>query len=346
MRPSLSRFAVSAVLAALLGAPLLAAAQEKVLPKGEELADGTPRSLTSTRAAEGAEFLLLPVGARAVGMGGAVTGMRGSGDLLLWNPASVASLTKLGLLVNHSESAFDTRSDVLSLLWPIESLGTLGITYYLVDYGELPSTNSQGAVQGTISFRNQEFLFTFATRVMGTLEFGVNYKLVQLVFRCDGLCSGQQSFTRTTQALDLGLVYDRVIGLPLAVGASVRHLGFPLRGAREEDPLPTRVRLGLAYHVLSPRVGKGVFDLALALDVEERWRDFGDPDVMLGSEFGVAKVFFLRAGYAFLESGLGGPALGLGLTHDWFFLDLSRGFDDITTATGAEAVQVTFGVNF
>jgi hypothetical protein len=347
MRLSPSRPACLAIFGALLLATSRpAGAQDKVLPGGEELVEGAARTGSAAPAAEGAEFLLLPVGARAVGMGGAVTGMRGSGDLLLWNPAGVAGVSSVALLVNHSETAFDTRSDVLSLLWPVESVGTLGVTYYLVDYGELPSTNAEGAVHGTISFRNQEFVFTYAGKLIGGLEFGVNYKIIQLVFRCDGLCSGQQSFTRTTHAVDLGLVYDRVVGLPLALGASVRHLGFALKGASEEDPLPTRVRLGLAYHVLRPTLGESIFDLALALDVEDRWRDLRGPDVMLGSELGVAKMFFLRAGYAFLDSGLGGPTLGLGLTHDWFFLDLSRGFDDVTAATGDEAVQVTFGVNF
>jgi hypothetical protein len=86
--------------------------------------------------------------------------------------------------------------------------------------------------------------------------------------------------------------------------------------------------------------------LALAVDIEDQMRGLGDPDVMIGSEFGVAELFYLRAGYAFLETGLGGPSLGLGVTYDWFYLDLSRGFDEVATATGDEAVQVTFGVLF
>ncbi len=347
MRRSPSKFAWVGILGALaLGLAPRAAAQDKVLSGDDEFIGGGPRGGGAGPAAEGAEFLLLPVGARAVGMGGAVTGMRGNGGLLLWNPASVAGMAGAALLVNHSETAFDTRSDLLSLLWSVESVGALGVTYYLVDYGELPSTNAEGTVGGTISFRNQEFAFTYAGKLFAGLQFGVNYKLVQLVFRCDGLCTAQRSFTRTTHAVDLGLLYDRVVGLPLSVGASVRHLGFALKGAQEEDPLPTRVRVGIAYHLSRPMLGRNLFDLALALDVEERWRDLGDLDVMLGSEFGVAQVFFLRAGYAFLDSGLGGPALGLGLTHDWFFLDLSRGFDELSAATGDEPVQVTFGVNF
>jgi hypothetical protein len=317
-----------------------------VLPGSEEdVLEGTGRQGASS-ASEGAEFLLLPVGARAVGMGGAVTGLRGSGDLLLWNPSGVAGLEGIQLLFNHSETAFDTRSEVLSFLLPVESMGTLGVTYYLVDYGELPSTGVDGAVQGSINLRNQEFLVTFAARLVGTLDFGVNYKLIQLVFRCDGQCVDTESFTRSTHAVDLGLIYDRIAGIPLSFGASVRHLGFALEGATEEDPLPTRVRVGMAYDALSAFTKDENLRLALALDVEDQTRDLGNPDVMIGSEFGVAEAFFLRAGYAFLDTGLGGPSLGLGVTYDWFYLDLSRGFDDVSAATGDEAVQVTFGVVF
>ena len=345
MKPNPSSCALFAALVAFWGFPPPGGAQERILSSGDEDPPGFT-SPSSTSASEGAEFLLLPVGARAVGMGGAVTGMRGAGELLLWNPSGVASLQNVQLLFNHSETAFDTRSEVLSLLWPVESFATLGVTYYLVDYGDLPSTGVDGAVRGSINFRNQEFLLTLAGRLVGALEFGVNYKLIQLVFRCDGQCVDSESFTRSTHAFDLGLLYDRIAGAPISVGASVRHQGFALKGASENDPLPTRLRFGLAYHVLSAFMRDEALKLALAVDVEDQVRGIGDPDVMVGSEFGVAELFYLRAGYAFLDTGLGGPSLGLGVTYDWFYLDLSRGFDEVATATGDEAVQVTFGVVF
>jgi hypothetical protein len=279
-------------------------------------------------------------------MGGAVAGMRGIGELVLWNPAGVAGMADRRLLFNHSESAFDTRSDVLSLAWPVRSIGTFALTYYLVDYGELTSTDPSGSVTGTINFRNQEFLLTYATRVIGSLEIGVNYKLIQLIFRCDGVCAGTQSFTRTTHAFDFGLIWDRVAGVPLSLGGSLRHLGFPLKGEDEDDPLPTRVRVGLAYQALSAFTSDSTVTLVVTMDLEDQTRDLGSPDVMIGSEFGVTGLFFIRAGYAFLDTEFSGPTLGLGVTYDWFYLDLSRGFDDISSATGEDAVQVSFGIIF
>jgi len=345
MKPNLSSPTLLAGLAAFLGAPLTLSAQETILPVGfEDGGTGTP--VVASSGSEGAEFLLLPVGARAVGMGGAVTGMRGTGELVLWNPASVASMTEGRLLFNHSDGAFDTRSEVLALLLPAAGIGTFAATYYLVDFGELASTDAGGTVQGTINFRNQEFLLSFSRPLVGALEAGVNYKLIQLVFRCDGTCADQRSFTRTTHAVDLGLIYSDLGGLPLSVGGSIRHLGFALQGRSEEDPLPTRVRVGVAYHALTGLSSDSTVSLAVALDLEDRWRELGDPDVMVGSELGVRDRFFVRAGYAFLDTGLGGPSLGVGLTYDWFYVDLSRGFDDISTATGEEAVQVSFGVIF
>jgi hypothetical protein len=279
-------------------------------------------------------------------MGGAVSGMRGIGELVLWNPAGVAGMTDRRLLFNHSESAFDTKSDVLSLAWPFRSIGTLALTYYLVDYGELTSTDPGGSVTGTINFRNQEFLFTYATRVAGPLEIGINYKLIQLIFRCDGVCAGTQSFTRTTHAFDFGLIWDRIAGAPLSLGGSIRHLGFPLKGEDEDDPLPTRVRVGLAYQAFSALTSDSTVVFVLTMDLEDQTRDLGAPDLMIGSELGVTGLFYIRAGYAFLDTGFGGPTLGLGVTYDWFYLDLSRGFDEVSSATGEDAVQVSFGIIF
>jgi hypothetical protein len=295
---------------------------------------------------EGADFLLLPVGARTVGMGGAVTAQRGNAESVIWSPAGIAALDEGRLLFNHHEGVFDVRSEVLSFLWPTKKVGTLGLTYYLVDFGDLSSTGEDGTVIGTLSVRNQEFLVTLAGRLIGNLEAGVSYKLVQLIFRCQGFCEDQQSFTNSTHAFDASLIYHDLVGLPLDLGASIRHFGFSLDGEDAGDLLPTRVRLGFSYELLSSFTSDSTFALALVGDLEDEWRDLGAPDFMLGSELAVADQFFLRVGYAFLEAGLGGPALGFGLTQDWFYVNLSRGFSDLSSATGEESTQVSFGVIF
>ncbi len=331
-------------LVALLGAPGWAAAQGDVLPP--EPVSGASDGSGSTAESEGAQFLLLPVGAKTVGMGGAVSAVRGNTESVLWAPAGIADIEDGRLFFNHHEGVFETTSDVLSLLWPTGSIGTFAVTYYLVDFGDLTSTGVDGSVIGTLSVRNQELLLTYANRVIGGLRAGVSYKLIQLISRCDGACPDFQSETRTSHAVDIGVLYQDLMGLPLSIGGSLRHLGFDLEGENESDVLPTRLRVGVAYEPLSTFTSDTTFALALALDVEDRVRGLGDPDVMIGSELGVASLFYLRAGYAFLNAQPGGPTLGLGLTHDWFYLNMSRGFDDLSSATGEESIQISFGVIF
>ena len=345
MRPRLPRPSALIGLLALLGIPWVAYGQDAVSVSGSA-GNRNAGAQTDGAGIEGAEFLLLPTGARTTGMGGAVTAIRGSGESVLWSPAGIAGLEDRRFLVNHNESAFETSSDVLSLLWPTKSIGTFALTYYLVDFGELSSTDVNGSVQGTIGFRNQEFLLSYARRVVGSLEAGISYKMIQTVFSCNGRCPGVASFTRTTHAVDLGMIYSGFAGLPLSFGGAIRHLGLPIKGATEGDPLPTRVRVGVAYEALSSFTADSTFQLALALDVEDQTRDLGEPDVMVGTEFSVARSFFLRAGYAFLETNNGGPALGVGVTHDWFYVDLSRGFNDLSQATGEESLQISFGLIF
>ena len=345
MRPRLFGAAALVGLLGVLGRPVLAEAQGGIRGGDTSGTNGNGQSSESV-ATEGAEFLLLPTGARSAGMGGAVTALRGNYEAVLYSPAGLADLSKRRMLFTHSESAFETSSQLLALFWPTESLGTFGVSYYLVDFGELPSTSVDGTVQGTVGYRNQEFLLSFARSIIGSVEAGVSYKLVQLVYQCNGRCT-EPSFTRSTHAVDFGLIYDQPIGLPITVGGAVRHLGLPIEGAAEKDPLPTRVRVGVNFADALNRLTRGgPFALALAVDIEDQWRELGEPDVLLGSELAYAEFFFLRAGYAFQDTGRGGPALGIGVTRDWFYLDLSRGFDDVAAATGEESVQVSFGVVF
>jgi hypothetical protein len=332
MKLSLSSRALLAGLVALVGSPAAVSAQS----------DGSVQDLES----EGAQFLLLPVGARTVGMGGAIAGLQGNSESVLLAPAGVAGLEDGRLFFNHHEGVFETRSEVLSFLWPTKSIGTFALTYYLVDFGEQASTGPDGSVLGTLNVRNQEFLITYGNRIVGKLEGGFSYKLVQLITRCDGACTDFQSETQTTHAFDLGLLLVDLGGLPLSLGGAVRNLGFDIQGENERDRLPTRIRLGAAYEALSAFTSDTTFTLAVAVDVEDRLRELGNLNVMIGSELGVAQLFYLRAGYSFLQAQPDGPTLGLGLTHDWFYVNLSRGFDELSSTTGEESIQVSFGVIF
>lgn len=294
-------------------------------------------------AAEGAEFLLIPMGARAVGMGRAVTASRGELEATLWNPAGLAAVAGVSFAVSHEETPF-TQNNVLSVALPL-SFGTVGITYFLVDFGETERRDENNTLIGVVSARNQEFMLTYARRIAGPVEAGVSYKLVQLV--CNGPCTDEGELTATTHAADVGVVVNHPGGLPLSAGVAILHAGFPLRVAAESeaDPLPTRLRAGISYDALAGFMADSVAGLKIEADLEEDWTRFGSPDVFLGAEASYLRWFYLRAGYAWGPQGSRGGALGLGVFYKPFYVNLSRRLDD-ASELGGDPLQISLGLVF
>ena len=85
--------------------------------------------------AEGALFLLLPVGAQSVALGRAMTWVEGA-EGAFWNPAGLASLGRSQLVVFRGDDVAGT-STALSAFWSSPAAGTLGASYYLLDAGEI-----------------------------------------------------------------------------------------------------------------------------------------------------------------------------------------------------------------
>lgn len=329
MRPSPSELPLRL---ALSGCALLAGVTPAV---GQGLPTGS--------ATEGAEFLLIPMGPRAVAMGRAVTASRGEVEATLWNPAGIASLLGASFSVTHEVTAFN-QNNVLSVAVPF-AFGTVGVTYFLVDFGETERRDETNQLIGVVSARNQELVFTYARRVLGSIEAGMSYKVVQLL--CDGPCTTEGRLAATTHAADLGIVVHRPVGLPLSAGLTILHAGFPLRveDEIEGDPLPTRLRAGVSYEALSSFLADTTAGLRIEADLEDNWSALGAPDLFLGAEVSYQRWFFVRAGYAWADAGSRGGALGLGVAHERFYINLSRRLDE-ASELGGDPLQVSIGLVF
>ncbi|MBM2841541.1 MAG: hypothetical protein HW412_2069, partial [Bacteroidetes bacterium] len=83
-------------------------------------------SKTGTTAAA---FLEIPVGARAIGMGGAFVGTANDVTSLYWNPAGVARLDHSEAIFSHSSWIADMNFDYAALSIPLENFGTLGLSF-------------------------------------------------------------------------------------------------------------------------------------------------------------------------------------------------------------------------
>ena len=279
----------------------------------------------------GALFLVFPVGAQAVGMGQTATASAGRGDAAFWNPAGLATLSDDEFAL-HSANLVAGRSHVLGAYFPSRGIGVIGGAVYLVDYGDLDRTDNNGNTIARIAPRNFEFLASFATTLGSSFMLGVSYKLIQFRVDCSGDCRDFPSGTGATHALDFGGQFNVGAGGPLRLGVALRNVGFRLQvqNQAQADALPTRLSVGALYELrLRPAAGRTLeeaFDVKLAADLDSPWGQAGQPETRVGVDIGYQKLVRVRAGYAFVQDGLSGPSVGLGLESGSLGVDLARAF--------------------
>src|SRR6266545_7961064 len=279
----------------------------------------------------GALFLVFPVGAQAVGMGQTAMAASGRSDAAFWNPAGLATLSDDEFAL-HTATLVAGRSNVLAAYFPSRGIGVIGGAVYLVDDGDLDRTDINGNTIARIAPRNFEFLASYATNLTGSFVFGISYKLVQFRVDCSGDCRDFPAGTGATHAIDLGGQF-RVgpVGL-LRIGVVLRNVGFRLQvqNQAQADPLPTRLAVGALYEVrLRPATGRTLdqaFDVKFAADIDSPWGQVGQSETRLGLDVGYQRLVRVRAGYAFVQDGLSGPSVGLGIESGSLGVDLARAF--------------------
>jgi hypothetical protein len=292
----------------------------------------------------GAIFLVFPVGAQAVGMGQTATAASGRGEAAFWNPAGLATLSDDEFAL-HTATLVAGRSHVLGAYFPSRGIGVFGGAVYLVDYGDQPRTDDNGNTIARIAARNFEFMASYATSLAGSVVFGLSYKLVQFRVDCSGDCSNLPTGAGTTHAIDLGGQFRVGPAGPLRVGVALRNLGFRLQvqNQAQADALPTRLAIGAQYEVhFRPAEGATLdqaFDLKLAADLDSPFGQVGQSATRLGMDIGYQKLVRVRAGYAFVQEGLSGPSVGLGIESGSLGVDLARAF---LTGSDLQADNPTF----
>jgi hypothetical protein len=297
------------------------------------LAAGPPARLPAQAASSNAAalFLVFPVGAQSVGMGQTGTAVDGRGEAAFWNPAGLATMTESEFSL-HTASLAAGRTHVASAYFPSARIGVVGGAVYLVDYGDLESTDSSGNAIARVSPRNIEFLASYATSIGGALVLGINYKLVEFRVDCSGDCREFPSGYGVTHGLDVGGQVTVGEAHALRIGIAVRNVGFRLQieNQAQADPLPARVVVGAAYRVpfrsWDGPDGRERVDLQVAADVHSPWDGLGHSEMRVGLDVGYERLLRLRGGYAFVPDGLSGPSVGMGLTSGSIGVDLARMF--------------------
>jgi hypothetical protein len=300
-------------------------------------ASAQPPGLTT----EGAPFLLLPVGARAVGMGQAVVADQPGTEAIWWNPAGVARAERREVAVHHYETVVGT-GDAISILIPSSLLGVFSASLYALDFGTQPVTEEGGAQIGSVAIRNVVYGASYATPIGGRINAGITFKIVQLRFDCS---SGCDSFSGTSSALDFGAQYDLGFVAPVSIGVAVRNMGAPLPvdDSEQADPLPARIQIGVMYRVPGVERYARETELQITGDVLDRLK-MESPAPRVGAALSWRQRAHLRGGYVFDSANSeesAGPSMGLGLAAGNLRVDIATIFEGFSTDAGKRPTYVS-----
>lgn len=287
---------------------------------------------------EAATFLLVPLGARNVGMGGAFAGARGDVEGALWHPASLAALDEWAVFY-HGSNDFGSSTHAFGGVVPW-GVNRVGLSLLAVDLGSIEGRDASNQPLGTIDLSNTVVGLSVARPISHGIEVGAGYKFVRIGGGCDG-CTGIAP-DATGHAFDLSVLGrvgpdDRV-----RVGLVVSNLGpgIAFASGGETDPLPARMRLGGEVDALPPSTARDI-DVRFRADLRQTFTEFDDLDLFTGAEVGYRSIALLRLGYAAGTGGRSGLALGVGLRYEGFQLDLGRSFDDFAGFDSDSPFQIS-----
>lgn len=298
-----------------------------LLPPTGVSAQSAPEASDAASATEAATFLLIPLGARNVGFGGAMAGAMGDVEGAVWNPAALAGIDDWAIHY-HGADDFGTSTHAVGgvAAWGATKVG---LSLLAVDLGAIEGRDAANNPIGTIEMANTLAILTLARSISSEIEVGASYKFVRLGGSCQG-CTGLEP-DATGHAFDVAVSARPAVLERLRVGLILSNLGggMSLRSDGPTDPLPARVRLGGELEILGPSVDREV-ELRARTDVQQTFTEFDDVDLFAGAEVSYRSIAFLRMGYAATGTGRSGASLGVGVRHRGFGLDVGRRFDDFS----------------
>jgi len=120
-------------------------------------ADITHAQVISKTGTSAAQFMNIPIGARAVGVGGAITASVNDATAMYWNPGALASVRTRQVHIEHSEWFADIRHNFIGVVLPLQGAGTLGLSVVALTMDDMEETtfeeqNGTGRTFGAYSY--------------------------------------------------------------------------------------------------------------------------------------------------------------------------------------------------
>lgn len=165
--------------------------------------------------------LTLPVGARAIGMGGGFTGVADDPTALYWNPAGITLSSGASASYTYGALFAGTTHNFAGVTFPLGDGYKGGISANAYSSGDIEETTlfQQEGTGGRYSATDLALGLSFAGQLTDQFSFGVTGKLVNL---------GIANISASGIAFDVGTMYKPGI-LGMRIGFSVQNLSAPIK---------------------------------------------------------------------------------------------------------------------
>ncbi len=274
------------------------------------------------------------VGARAIAMGGAFSGLANDATALSWNPAALAWLQRQELGFSYADRfGLQLNTSYLNYVQPVGENHALGLDWFHESYDDennqgLGLKSGQNRYGLAYAYRNN---IAFLQPFIKNSAIGVRGRYLSQDIDADGApVLGVSGW-----AWDIGLLAP--LGYGLRLGLVAQHLGgtkLTDDNGRSEEAFPAYYRAGLAYK--SPHIE----GLTVTADIDDHLR--------LGAEYWWRGQLALRAGVkSVLDSpdsraDATTPTLGLGFKYRFLQFDYAYERHPVLNATHYSTLSFAF----
>jgi hypothetical protein len=221
------------------------------------------------------DFLNIPQGARAAGMGGGFTAVKGDPLSIFWNPAGLSGVKGKTTLFNIRKYIAGINSG--SIVYTNGKFGA-GISY--INFGKMEKRDAGNNYQGDFTSNVISPVFSYYQKMSQEIVLGTNLKAAYQKI---------DEYSAIGVALDLGVNYDVKDMEGLTISILARNLGKEvITFDGTDENLPLSLRLGAGYIPLSGYL--------LTVDIEQSLKE--GTSFMLGAEAKFSPIFTLRGGYS------------------------------------------------
>ena len=260
-----------------------------------------------------AQFLKIPLSARAVGMGGAQVAVAEGVASIGYNPAGMMSVTDYAFGATYTSWFANIQHSHMGIVKNFPGIGALGVSLTLLTTDDMEVTTPSHPEGTGENFRASDYAFSvaYARQVSDKFMVGVNAKIIKsYLYNTD---IGASAF-----AFDIGTLYD-IPRLRCRLGVSLTNIGKDVQYLNEPYSLPTSLRFGVLVDAFNEgnHQLKTTIQISRNNDTEEQYN--------VGGEYMFNGMFALRAGYKFaydtedLTAGFGASlnSLGINGTFDY-----------------------------